>query len=120
VLAAEHPSLRPVVATQLIALRSAFLVRPGPGYDYDVGHVGVGIPDGGPGVFEGGDDPAAMLGNGPGVSHAACLSFSVCMPTGGQGGGWGPRAGWGRLLPGRDFWPRSAEAPHARVGPQDA
>ncbi len=40
-------------------------------------------------MFEGGDDPAAMLGNGPGVSHAACLSFSVCMPTGDQGGGWG-------------------------------
>jgi hypothetical protein len=28
------------------------------------------------------------------------------MPTGGQGGGWGPRAGWGRLLPARDSWPR--------------
>jgi hypothetical protein len=66
VLAAEDPAFGPVMAAQLVALGGAFLVGPGPGHDHDIGHVGVGVLDGGPGVFESGDDPAAVLLDGPG------------------------------------------------------
>jgi hypothetical protein len=41
-----------------------------------------------------------------GLVMVCALVFSVCMPTGRRGKGWGPRAGWGRLLPARDSWPR--------------
>jgi hypothetical protein len=63
------PAFGPVVAAQLITLRGAFLVGPGPGHDHHVGHVRVGVLDRGPGVFEGGDDPAAVLLDGPGIGH---------------------------------------------------
>ena len=73
VLAAEDPSFGPVVAAQLVPLRGAFLVGPGPGHDHDIGHVRVGVLDGGPGVFEGGDDPASVLFDDPGVGHGLRL-----------------------------------------------
>jgi hypothetical protein len=55
-----------LTGVRLVALRGAFLVGPGAGDDDDVRHVGMLLLDGGPGVFEGGDDPAAVLLDGPG------------------------------------------------------
>lgn len=101
VLAADYPAFGPVVASQLVTLRGALLVRPGPGHDHHIGHVRVLILDRGPSVFKGGDDPAVR-----GPVMAARPFFSVCMPTSRQGEGWGRRAGWGRLLPARFSWPR--------------
>ena len=85
VLAVEDPPFGPVVAAQLVALRGAFLAGPGPGHDDHAGHVGVGVLDGGPGVFEGGDDAAAVLLDNPGSVMAARPFFSVCMPAGRSG-----------------------------------
>jgi hypothetical protein len=84
------------------------------------GHVGVLVLDGGPGVFEGGDHPTAVLFGDLGLVMICALVFSVCMPTAGRRGGWGPRAGRAGCclpaIPGLGF----AEAPRARVGPKDA
>src|SRR5262249_2908785 len=68
-LAADYPPFGPVMAAQLITLRGALLVRPGPGHDHHIGHVRVLVLDRGPGVFAGGDDPASVLLDGPGVRH---------------------------------------------------
>ena len=45
-----------MVAAQPVSLGGALLVGPGAGHDDHVGDVGVLVLDGGPGVFEGGDD----------------------------------------------------------------
>jgi hypothetical protein len=121
VLPVQNPPLGPVVDTQLIALGGAFLVRSGPGHDHHVGHIRVQVLDGGPGVFQGDDDPAAVLLDAPGVSHGRTPFFSVRMPTGrsGERVGASRPAGAGSGLPAIPG-PGFAEAPRARVGPQDA
>ena len=120
-LSVEYPPFGPGVAAQPVALGGVPLVGPGPGDDHRVGDVGVLVLDRGPGAFQGGDGPAAVFCDAPGFCHdRVSFVFSVCTLSGGPVGGWGPRAGRGRSRLPAVTAPGFAEAPRARVGPQDA
>ena len=80
VLTLEDPPFGPVVAAQPVALGCALLIRSGPGDDDHAGDVGVLVLDGGPCVFEGGDDAASVLLDGPGFGHDR-VSFVVSVCT---------------------------------------
>ena len=106
VLAVEDPPFGPVVAAQLVALGVSFWLDPAPVTITTSGTSGCWSW-----MAAQACSRAAMIrlpccSMVLGSVMAAVLSLACACQPDGQGEGWGPRAGWGRLLPARDSWPR--------------